>query len=159
MLRHKVLRKSITNLPKHFIIEKLARFLSRGYKQLKYIERIISGCVVGGWREMKISQCYLSYSNMKLRFSQRKTVWLFILVKLKHAKVLTFKVLHLCACCSCIEKCHLAENAYQNETYIKLCNWDNIFLCLRYSQVYKGDNLREIYFTHLDVMLKSAFML
>ena len=51
--------------------------------QLKYIARIISECVVGGWREMKTPQCY---SNMKLRLDRRKTVWLFISVKLKHAK-------------------------------------------------------------------------
>ena len=97
-------------------MEKLARFLSRGYTQLKYIVRIISGCVVGGWREMKIPQCYF---NMKLRLGQTKSVWLFISVKLKHAKGLTYKVLHLCTCCSCTEKCHLAENAYQNEINIK----------------------------------------
>ena len=96
--------------------KKVARFLSRGYTQLKYIVRIISGCVVGGWREMKITQCYF---NMMLRLGQTKTVWLFISVKLKHAKELTYKVLHLCTCCSCTEKCHLAENAYQNETNIK----------------------------------------
>ena len=65
---------------------------------------------------MKLPQCY---SNMKLRLVQRKTVWLFILVKLKHAKELTYKVLHLCTSCSCTEKCHLEENAYQNETNIK----------------------------------------
>ena len=56
---------------------------------------------------MKIRQCYF---NMTLRLSQRKTVCLFISVKLKHAKELTYKVLHLCTCCSCTEKkCHLAE--------------------------------------------------
>ena len=65
---------------------------------------------------MKITQCYF---NMMLRLGQTKTVWLFISVKLKHAKELTYKVLHLCTCCSCTEKCHLVENAYQNETNIK----------------------------------------
>ena len=65
---------------------------------------------------MKISQCYF---NMMLRLGQRKTVWLFISVKLKHAKELTYKVLHLCTYCSCTENCNLAENAYQNETNIK----------------------------------------
>ena len=44
------------------------------------------------------------------------------------------------------KKCHLAKNAYQNETNIKWCNLDNIFLCLRYSQIYKGEYSREIYF-------------
>ena len=96
---------------------------------------------------------------MKLRLGQRKTVWLFISEKLKHAKELTYKLLHLCTCCSCTEKCHLAENAYQNETNIKWCNWDNIVLCILYSQVYKGEYSREIYFKHEDVMLKSALML
>ena len=94
----------------------MAHFLSRGYTQLKYIVCIISGCAFGGWREMKIPQCYF---NMTLRLGQRKTVWLFISVKLKHAKELTYKVLHLCTCCSCTEKCNLAENAHQNETNIK----------------------------------------
>ena len=65
---------------------------------------------------MKIPQCYF---NIMLRLGQTKTVWLFISVKLKHEKRLTYKVLHLCTCCSCTEKCHLAENAYQNETNIK----------------------------------------
>ena len=65
---------------------------------------------------MKIPQCY---SNMKLRLGQRKTVWLFISVKLKHAKELTTK------CCISVhvvhaqKKCHLAKNAYQNETNSK----------------------------------------
>ena len=62
---------------------------------------------------MKIPQCYF---DMKFRLGQRKNVW-FISVKLKHAKELTYKVLYLCTC-SCTEKCHLAENAYQNETNI-----------------------------------------
>ena len=44
---------------------------------------------------MKIPQCYF---NMKLSLDQRKAVWLFISVKLKHAKELTYKVLHLCTC-------------------------------------------------------------
>ena len=65
---------------------------------------------------MKIAQCY---SNIKLRLDQRKSVWLIISVKLKHAKELAYKVLHLCTCCLCTEKCYLAENAYQNETNIK----------------------------------------
>ena len=116
MLRHQLLRKSIKNVHKHLIIKTFACFSSRVYKQLKYIVRIISGCVVGGWRDMKTPQCYF---NMKLCLGQRKTVWLFISVKLKHAKELTYKVLHLCKCCSCTEKCHLAENVYQNETNIK----------------------------------------
>ena len=51
------------------------------------------------------------------------------------------------------------ENAYQNETNMKWCNRDNIFLCLPYSQVYKGEYSGEIYFTHEDVMLKSVLML
>ena len=45
------------------------------------------------------------------------------------------------------------------ETNIKRCNLDNIFLSLRYGQVNKGENSREIYFTHEDVMMKSALML
>ena len=53
-------------------------------------------------------------------------------------------------------KKYLAENAYQNEIYIKWCNCDNIFLCLRYSQIYKGDYSIEIHFTYEDVMLKYA---
>ena len=67
---------------------------------------------------MKISLCYF---NMKLRLGQRVTVWLFISVKLKHAKELTYKVLHVCTCwtSSCTGKCHLAENAYHNDTNIK----------------------------------------
>ena len=65
---------------------------------------------------MKIPQCYF---NITLRFGQIKAVWLFISMKLKHAKELTYKVLHLCTCCSCTEKSNLAENAYQNETNIK----------------------------------------
>ena len=65
---------------------------------------------------MKIPQCYF---NMMLCLCQTKTVWLFISVKLKHAKELTYKVLHLCICCSCTEKCNLAEKAYQNEINIK----------------------------------------
>ena len=65
---------------------------------------------------MKIPQCYV---NMRLRLGQRKTVWFFISVNLKHAKELTYKVLHLCTRCSCTEKCILADNAYQNETNIK----------------------------------------
>ena len=93
---------------------------------------------------MKIPQCYF---NMTLRLGQRNTIWLVISVKLKHPKELTHKVLDLCTCCSRTEKCHLAENAYQNETNIKRCNVDSIFLCLRYSQVYKGEYSREIYFT------------
>ena len=61
---------------------------------------------------MKFPQCYF---NMTLRLGQRKkTVWLFISVKVKNAKELTYKVLRLCTCCSFTEKCHLAENAYQN---------------------------------------------
>ena len=56
-------------------------------------------------------------------------------------------------------KCHIGENAYQNETNIIWYNRDNIFLCLRPSQVNKGEYSREIYFTHGDVMLKSALML
>ena len=88
-------------IDKLMYLSKLTLILSRRYKQLKFSVRIISGCVVGGWREMKIPQCY---SNMKLRLGQRKTVWLFISVKLKHAKELTNKVLHLCTCCSCREK-------------------------------------------------------
>ena len=91
-------------------------FCHMGIHNLNNTVRIISGCVVGGWREMKIPQCYF---NILLRLNQTKTVWLFISVQLKHAKELTYKVLHLCICCSCTEKCHLAENAYQNETSIE----------------------------------------
>ena len=105
---------------------------------------------------MKTPQCY---SNMKLRLDRRKTVWLFISVKLKHAKKRTYKLLHLCTCCSCTEKCHLTENANPNVTSTKSCDWDNIFLCLHYSQVHKGEYSIEIYFKHKDVMLKSALML
>ena len=105
---------------------------------------------------MKTPQCY---SNMKLRLDRRKTVWLFISVKLKHAKERTYKLLHLFTCCSCTEKCHLTENANQNVTNIKCCDWDNIFLCLNYSQVHKGEYSIEIYFRHKGVMLKSALML
>ena len=65
---------------------------------------------------MKIPQCYF---NIMLRLGLTKTVWLFISVKLKHEKRLTYKVLHLCTCCKCTENYHLAENAYQNETNIK----------------------------------------
>ena len=63
---------------------------------------------------MRIPQCYF---NITLHLVQRKTVWLFFSVKVKHAMELTYKVLHLCTCCT--EKCHLAENAYQNKTNIK----------------------------------------
>ena len=48
--------------PKHIVIKRLARFSSSGYKQLKYIVCIISGCVFGGGREIKIPKCYF---NMK----------------------------------------------------------------------------------------------
>ena len=75
MLRQQLLRKSMINVPEHFIIKKLARFLSRVYKQLKYIVRIKCDCDVECWRGMKIPQCYFS---MKLRLVQRKTVWLFV---------------------------------------------------------------------------------
>ena len=61
---------------------------------------------------MKIPQCYF---NMKLCLVRRKTVWLFISVKLKHANVLTYKQ----CCISGTERCHLAENAYQYVTNIK----------------------------------------
>ena len=74
---------------------------------------------------MKIPQCYLS---MTLRIGQRKLSgcsYLFISVIVKHAKELPYKELHLC--CSCTEKCHLAENAYQNKTNIKLCYVGTIF--------------------------------
>ena len=100
MLRHQLLRKSINKCTLALYHQLLAHFLSRGYKQLKFTVRIISGCVVGGWREMKIPQ---SYFKMKLRLGQRKTVWLFISVKPKHAKELTNKVFQLCTCCSCTE--------------------------------------------------------
>ena len=53
-------------------------------------------------------------------------------------------------------KKYLAENAYQNETNMKWCNWDNIFLCLCYSQIYKGEYSIDIYFIYEDVMLKST---
>ena len=69
---------------------------------------------------MKIPQCYF---NMMLRLGQTKTVWLFISVKLKHANELTYKVLHLCTCCSCTEKCHLAENAHQNKLILNDVTW------------------------------------
>ena len=65
---------------------------------------------------MKIPQCYF---NMTLGLGQRKTVWLFISVKLKHAKELTYKVLHLCICNLCTENFNIAENTYQNKTNIK----------------------------------------
>ena len=100
---------------------------------------------------MKIPQCYFN-------IGQRKTVKLFISVRLKHARELTYKVFDPCTCCLCTEKWHLAENAYQTETNIKRCNWDNIFLCLRYSHVYKGEYSSEIFLAHVDVMLKSALM-
>ena len=105
---------------------------------------------------MKTPHCY---SNMKLRLDRRKTVWLFISVKLKHAKERTYTLLHLCTCCLCTEKCHLTENANQNVTNIKSCDWDSIFLCLHYSQAHKGEHSIEIYFRHKDVMLKSVLML
>ena len=69
VLRHQLLRKSI-NVPKHIIIEQLVRFLSREYRQMKYIVRITSDCVVGGWREIK--KTGERYFNMKLHFERRK---------------------------------------------------------------------------------------
>ena len=58
---------------------------------------------------------------MNLRLDRRTTFWFFISVKLKHAKELTHKLLHLYICCPCTDKCHLAENACQNVTNIKRC--------------------------------------
>ena len=64
---------------------------------------------------MKIPQCYF---NVKLRLGQKKKCLIVHLSEAKKCKG-TYKVLHLCICCSCTEKCHIAENAYQNETNIK----------------------------------------
>ena len=78
---------------------------------------------------MKTPKCYF---NMNLRLDRRTTFWLFISVKLKHAKELTYKLLHLYICCPCTDRCHLAENACQNVTNIKRCT---SCVSVMYSQV------------------------
>ena len=64
---------------------------------------------------MKIPQCYF---NITLRLGQRKTVWLFISVKLKHAKELAYKVFHLLHVVL-HRKLSFSRDAYQNNTNIK----------------------------------------
>ena len=117
------------------------------------------------WREMKTTQCYF---NMNLRLIRGTTFCLCISVKLKHAKELTYKLLHLYICCPCTDKCHLAGNACQNVTNTKkytscvsvtalfqggtsfvdllcfcsvlclLCLCANLFICALWSPVGKG---------------------
>ena len=83
---------------------------------------------------MKLFLCCFSMT-LRLGQSKKKTVWLFISLKLKHAKELTNKVFHLCTCCSCTEKCHLVENAYKKETNINEVRW-TLSSCVSVTVIY-----------------------